>query len=489
MNAELLSILPELVIAAGGLLFLVLPGLKSGRMMALLTIFILTAAAKLTLLRLVDGPVAEPNFYGMVLQDRYASFFQIAILASMVLVLFGVIGYRKGGVQDRRELYALLLLVTVALMFLVSAQHLALIYIALEMVSLLSYLLTGMLRKESLSAEGGLKYFLFGSLATGTMLYGISLIYGLTGCMDLPGIAAAFPKVMVLAPSLAGIALFLVLIGFAFKVALVPFHMWAPDAYEGAPTPVTAFLAVLPKLAGFAALARFLFVGITPGIVFWPILLGYLSVITMTLANLTALAQTNVKRLLAYSSIAHAGTMTIGLAVATPLGLTAALYYLVTYSLMNMGAFLGVIAVGEMTGREDIGAFAGLSRRQPALAFMMTVALLSLSGIPPLAGFFGKMWVFGAAVKAGAVGLAVLGAVNSVISVFYYMKIVKAMYLDPASAGASAGAKSYAVQLALVLCTIGVFLLGLCPGRVLLVASDALPMPVQVGNLPWVTVR
>ncbi len=496
MSADLLTTLPELVLAAGGLLLLVLPGFSSEpdrrrvvRVLGLMTIFFLAGGLKLALLQLAGGPFLNTVFSGLMVQDRFASFFQIAVLAAMVLVVLGVMGYGRGELRTRRELYALLLLITAALMILAGAANLVLLYLSIETMSIFSYLLTGMLRKDSLSAEGGLKYFLFGSLATGTMLYGISLIYGLTGTFDLNTLAVAFPRAMIEAPILSMIALFLLIVGFGFKTSLVPFHMWAPDAYEGAPTPVTAFLAGASKLAAFGALARFLLVGLTPAVGLWPILLGVLAVLTMTVGNLVALVQTNVKRLLAYSSIAHAGTMVIGLAVASPLGLTATLYYLIAYLLMNTGAFLGVIAVGEATGREDISAFSGLSRREPALAFMMTVVLLSLAGIPPLGGFFAKMWIFGAALQKGAVGLAVVAAINSVVSVFYYLKIVKAMYLDPAPAGAVQAAGFGTVRLAMVLCTLGIFLIGLWPGRLLLVAADVLPIPVKTGDLPWLPVH
>ncbi|MCM8794500.1 MAG: NADH-quinone oxidoreductase subunit N [Candidatus Omnitrophica bacterium] len=490
MLTELSYIWPELVILTGGLILFILP-LKSSRTLGLLTLAVLAAGFNLAVLRLLDGPFSQRIFSGMVVQDRFSHFFQIAILGSMFLVVLGLLGYRREKLHGRREVYGLLLLVTVGLLFMVGAQSLVLIYIALELVSIFSYLLTGMLKKEVLSTEAGLKYFLFGALATGVMLYGISLLYGLTSTMDLEVLSEIFPRVMARFPVLCGIALFLLTAGLGFKVALVPFHMWAPDAYEGAPTPVAAFISTAPKLAGFAVLVRFFLVALTPDVTLWPVLLGYLAVLTMTVGNLAALAQENVKRLLAYSSIAHAGTIAIGLAVATPGGLTATMYYLIAYLLMNTGAFLGVIAVGnESGGREDIGAFSGLSRRQPALAFMMTVALLSLAGIPPLAGFFAKMWVFGAALQAGAVGLAVIGAVNSIMAVFYYLKIVKAMYLDPAPAGFSTSVPvGLSLKVALLLCVAGVFLAGLMPGQVLVLSGDALPVSVQLGDLPWLPGR
>ncbi len=487
MSAELASLLPELVVAIGGLALLILPGIKSWRLLGLLTILILLAAFDLTLMRSISTPPSQVLFYGMLLQDRFGRFFELMILGAMMLVTLSVMGYRRDEIRGRRELYALLLLTTVGSLLLVGAQHLALVYVGLETVSLLSYLLTGFLKKESLSVEAGLKYFLFGSLATGAFVYGISLVYGLTGTMDLPTLTVAFPKAMKTAPMLGTIGLFLLVVGLGFKVALVPFHMWAPDAYEGAPTPVTTFLSLAPKMAGFAVISRVFLTGFSPGIQIWPEILTILAMLTMTVGNVVALVQTNVKRLLAYSSIAHAGTMVIGLAVATPLGLTATLYYLIAYLLMNGGAFLGVIAVGNAAGREDLGAFAGLSRTQPLLALAITLSLLSLAGVPPMAGFFAKMWIFGAALQARAYTLAVVAAVNGVISLFYYVKIIKTMYLDPVPARAVAIPQSGSLTLGLAVCTVGLFAIGLMPGQWLTLAAHALPLALKPGDLPWLS--
>ncbi|MBI3333313.1 MAG: NADH-quinone oxidoreductase subunit N [Candidatus Omnitrophica bacterium] len=484
MSGDLAGILPEIVVAGGGLLLLVLPRVRAPRLLGLITLAFLAAAFDLKLLAWSARPFPQSLFYGLLKEDGFSLFFQLLILVSIGFVTLSIMGYGRQEVKARRELYALLLLTTVGLMLVVGAQHLALVYVGLETISLFSYLLTGFLKRESLSAEGALKYFLFGSLASGVLLYGISLLYGLTGTMDLPGLADRLTPVMAQAHWAASISLLFLLVGLSFKVALVPFHMWAPDAYEGAPTPVAAFLSLGPKLAGFALLVRVFLVGISPQLGLWPDLLVLLSILTMTVGNLAALAQTNVKRLLAYSSIAQAGTMAIGLAVATPMGLTATLYYLLAYLLMNVGAFVGVIAVGNAGGREDLGAFSGLSRKEPLLAAMIAVSFLSLAGIPPMAGFFAKLWIFGAALKANAVGLAVVAAVNSVVALFYYMKVVKAMYLDPPTAGAPAIPRSRSLGLALGLCTVGLFAVGLWPGIWLTLSANALPFPLPAGRFP-----
>ena len=484
MSGDLPTIFPELLLAAGGMLLLVLPFLRSGRLLGLITLALLAAAFDLGLLRALGPRAAMPvSFSGMLIQDRFADFFQAAILAAAGLVVLSVMGYAREEVRARREFYSLLLLSTTGLLLVVRAQNLALLYLGLELVSILSYLLVGFRKKDSLSIEAALKYFLFGALSTGAMLYGISLIYGLTGSLQLSALAA-LAGLATAAPGLVLVTVLLLAAGLAFKLALVPFHMWAPDAYEGAPAPVASFISLGPKLAGFALLARLFLVGLPVEVASWPFLFGGIAVVTMTLGNVVALSQTNVKRLLAYSSIAHAGTMAVGIAVATPFGLAAVMYYLLAYVLMNGAAFAGVIAVGNASGREDLGAFAGLSRREPALAFMITVAFLSLAGIPPLAGFFGKMWIFGAALQAGAVGLAVVAALNSVVALFYYIRVIKTMYIDPATTSARLP-RSRSLRLALALCTISLFLLGLWQGPWLDLTARSLPFISKPGSLPW----
>ena len=485
VSEDLLGILPESIIALGGFLLLLAPRLKSGRLLGLVSLSSLALAFDLKVFLFFRQSSSPVLFYGILSQDRLSFFLQLALLATMALTTLGIMGYAKEEVRCRREVHALILFVTTALLLIVGAQHLALVYLGLEMVSLLSYLLVGSLKKETLATEAGLKYFLFGSLATGVMLYGISLIYGLTGTMDLPLLAAAFPQAMKSAPWVGSCAIFLLIAGIGFKVALVPFHMWAPDVYEGAPTPVAAFISVGPKIAGFAVFARIFLLGFSPQVHGWTLVIGLLAVLTMTIGNVVALVQTNVKRLLAYSSIAQAGYMAVGIAVGTPLGLTATLYYLLAYLLMNLGAFLGVIAVGNATGREDLAAFAGLSRREPALSFMITVALLSLAGIPPMAGFFAKLWIFGAALQAQSVGLAVVAAVNSVIALFYYVKVIKCMYLDPAPAENLRAPVSRALRLGLILCVIGLLIVGLYPGPWWVLAGESITVPLQSGPLPW----
>jgi NADH-quinone oxidoreductase subunit N len=317
------------------------------------------------------------------------------------------------------------------------------LYLAIELVSLPSYILTGFRRGDQRASEAALKYVIYGAAASGLMLYGFSLLYGLTGTLCLteigPKLVAAadgtFPAQLAIA-----MAALLSLVGFAFKVAAVPFHAWCPDVYEGAPTPFVAFLSVAPKIAGLAALMRFLCVGFglhdnifSPGIFPWQVIIGIISIATMTLGNLAALAQDNIKRMLAYSSIAHAGYLLMGLSVGTEDAMRAIMLYLPIYLLMNMGIFLAVIAIRAHTNSEQISAFRGLGSTNPLLAVSVCIFLFSLVGIPPFAGFIAKFYVFLAAIKTELnffYVLAAIAVINSVISLFYYARIARAMFFE-----------------------------------------------------------
>jgi NADH-quinone oxidoreductase subunit N len=316
------------------------------------------------------------------------------------------------------------------------------LYLSLEMVSIGCYIMVGYLKNDRQSNEASLKYLLFGAVATGSMLYGFTILYGLTGTTKmaairdaLTGSAAGGSSVILL------ISTALILAGFGFKTAAVPFHFWCPDVYTGAPTPVTAFLSVAPKAAGFAALIRFFFMSLSNSsaradywtqLSFsnWNVLILVISIITMTLGNIAALRQDNMKRLLAYSSIAHAGYIFMGAVVLTSQGLQAILVYLITYLFMNLGAFLVVIEIFNRTGSFDLKDYRGLYRRSPFLTISMTIFMLSLMGIPPFAGFFGKLYVFGAAVNRNLAWFAVVGALNSVIAVYYYARVIKTMIIE-----------------------------------------------------------
>ena len=385
-------------------------------------------------------------FYGTIALDPMAVFFKCFLILASFLVLLAVPGSKELSQRRLGEFYAILLGVTVALLLLASSEDMVMLYLSLETVSIGSYILVGYLKNDRQSNEAALKYLLFGAVASGCMLYGLTILYGLTGTTKLAvlrdvlvsGAAGENPVILL-------IATVLVLAGFGFKTAAVPFHFWCPDVYTGAPTPVTAFLSVAPKAAGFAILIRFFFTGLSvPSAnadfwtqfraIDWHLLILFISIITMTLGNIAALRQDNMKRLLAYSSIAHAGYIFMGVVVLTSQGLQSVLIYLITYLFMNLGAFLVVIEVFNFTGSFDLKDYRGLYRRSPFLTISMTIFLLSLMGIPPFAGFFGKLYVFGAAVNTNLAWFAVVGALNSVVAVYYYARVIKTMIIEETDA-------------------------------------------------------
>lgn len=379
-------------------------------------------------------------FHRMIVIDNFAVFFKVILSLSALGAIWMSLGSSEIKGPNQGEYYGILLGSTLGMFFMASAANLLTAYLALEFVSLTSYVLTGYLRHNRRSGEAALKYLIYGGVASGTMIYGMSWIFGLAGSLDYAEINHALLRAEGNRLPLL-VALVLIFVGFGYKISAVPFHMWAPDVYHGAPIPVTAFLAVGSKAAGFALLMRFFYPALSQAGedgswqflagVDWPQLMLLISMITMTFGNLAALNQQNVKRLLAYSSIAHAGYILMGFVVLSNDGLRAMLFYLVVYYLMNLGAFLVVMVVANSTGREDIDGFRGLAWRGgwlPAVA--MAIFLFSLVGLPPLAGFIGKFYLFAAVIKENFYYLAVVGILNSVVSLYYYARIIKTMFLD-----------------------------------------------------------
>lgn len=381
-------------------------------------------------------------FEGMIATDAFATFFKVlTALTTLFVILMSVQSSDLQG-RTQAEYYIFLLAVLLGMFTLVSATDLVMLYVALELVSIPSYLLAGYLKGEKKSTEAAMKYVVYGGTASGAMIYGFSLLFGIAGSTHFSEIARALASGSVPLAPLA-VSVVLVTVGFGYKIAAVPFHMWSPDVYEGAPTPVTAFLSVGPKAAGFAVLIRFFFSTFaaqdaTTGLwkataaVDWPMLFSVLSAVTMTVGNLVAIKQNNVKRLLAYSSIAHAGYMLMGFVVLAPAGVMAILFYLVTYLFMNLGAFYIVILVANRTQGEEIETFRGMGSRSAFLAVAMALFLFSLTGLPPFAGFIGKVYLFAALVDRGIFWLAIVAALNSSVSLYYYARIVKAMFLEKA---------------------------------------------------------
>jgi proton-translocating NADH-quinone oxidoreductase chain N len=393
-------------------------------------------------------------------------------------VILTAIPYLRGRTPYSGEFYALLLIVVLAISLAVSAVNLIMIYLSMEFLSITSYVLAGYLRQDRKSGEAAIKYFLYGATASGVMLYGMSLLFGATGTTDLAGISASLSSMSQGNINWLAIpALILLLVGFGFKASLVPFHQWAPDTYEGAPTPITAFLSTASKATGFAILMRVFLTAMGPVQMQWTALLVAVAMLTMTLGNLSALRQTNMKRLLAYSSIAQAGYILIGVAavIGNPLktftGINGVLIYLFAYLVTNVGAFAVVIAFETATGQTEVKDYAGLVRRSPWLAALLLIFLLSLAGIPPTAGFIGKFYVFGAAVQAQMWVLVAVAAVNSVIAAFYYLNVVRYMFLVPADEDAEPIRISTPLGSALAATGVLTLLLGVLPGPLIAWAS------------------
>jgi NADH-quinone oxidoreductase subunit N len=446
---------PELGLICGILLLIVwdLARTGPGKTQGLLAISLLTlvfAGGQSALFLIRDEP-STVLFGGLMASDRFAHTFRtLFAIVTAVIVLFSLPSQENLKGPDAQkgvgEFFVLLLVIDLGLNMMAMSRNLLMIYLSLELVSIISFILAGYKINDRKSSEAAMKYVIFGGVASGIMLYGMSWLFGLTQSLNLAEISrrvVALSAEQGRVPEAVFVAVVCMLAGFGYKISAAPFHMWTPDVYEGAPTPVTAFLSVGPKAAGFAILLRFFADGLAArgsmsGSVatLWPILGGLLAMATMTVGNLSALGQNNVKRMLAYSSIAHAGYMLLGFCVFTEAGTAAILFYIATYCFMNLGAFLVVIAVAERSdGDESIEAFKGLGTRSPVLAICMAIFLFSLTGLPPFAGFVGKFYIFASLLRSGGSWnwlIAVVGVLNSVVSLFYYARVLRAMYLTPA---------------------------------------------------------
>ena len=413
------------------------------------------------------------GFRGMVVLDPFALFFNIVIGYATGLVILLSMDYIRRADQEAGEFYILVLLSALGMMLMASAGDLIIVFLGLETMSIALYVLTGFFRHRLEAGEASLKYFLMGAFASAFFLYGIALIFGATGSTNLDRIANAVAAGAGRDPMLA-IGFGLLLVGFGFKISAVPFHMWAPDAYEGAPTSITAFIATGSKAAAFASLLRVLLTSLRGAPLDWPMLMWGMAAITMTVGNVVALAQQNIKRMLAYSSIAHVGYMLVGVVAGGSLGNGAVLFYLLVYTFTTAGAF-GAILLLERNGREavQLADYGGLATRHPVLAVALSVFLLSLIGIPPTAGFVGKFYLFGAAVKSGYVWLAVIGVLNSAVAAYYYLRLIVFMYMREPEGAPTVMAPSFSGALALVVALWGVVQLGVAPGPLFDLAQAA----------------
>ncbi len=466
-EASLLAILPELLMTVLAVVILALdltwPGSRR-REIGIISGIVLFSIAVIGLVFSAppQGELAgQLMFGGMIRHDMFSQIFRTMIIIGAALTCLLSVDVERLG--RRGHYYALIVIATIGACFMASASDLVMAFIALETTSITLYMLAGYLREDERSAEAGVKYFLYGAVMSAVTLYGLSLLYGFSGQTNIYLLAAGLTS-----QSIQGlpvlIALIMVLVGFGFKISAVPFHFWTPDVYEGAPTPVTTFVSVASKAASFALLMRFFMAAFPAYDELWVLILAGAATVTMTLGNLLALWQRNIKRLLAYSSIAQAGYILIGVVAISAnagSGMAAAVFYLFMYTLTNVVAFGVVILASRVTGNELVADFAGLSRRSPGLALAMTVALLSLGGIPPAAGFFGKFFLFTAAVDSGFIWLALVGVINSIIALYYYLMVIKVMYVDRSASEGQPIPVSGSYRWALGLATLGVILLGI----------------------------
>jgi NADH-quinone oxidoreductase subunit N len=408
-------------------------------------------------------------FKDLVVLDAFGVYLHFLILGITALTVLASLRYVEQEDIPPGEYYALLLFGAIGMGVMVMGNELVLIFLGLETSSIATYILAGIRRRELKSNESAMKYFLLGSFATAFFLYGIALLFGSTGSTFLPVVAS---KLNVNDP-LVLMAMAMVFVGLGFKVATAPFQIWTPDVYEGAPTPVTAFLSAGPKAAAFAAFLKIFFIALEPAIDTWFWLIWGCAVLTMFVGNLGALVQDNIKRMLAYSSIAHAGYILVAFAARSELGIAAVLFYLVAYALMKLGAFSLVSHVSQGESRQSIDDYAGLHTRHPVLAACLAIFMLSLIGIPLTGGFLGKFYVFTAAVKENLIWLVILGVINSVVSAGYYLRVVKVMYMNEPRGELSLAPVPASLAFVLALTTIGTVYLGILPDAVMRFAAPS----------------
>ncbi len=484
INFAWLPILPLIVVAVGAMGVL-LAGVQvddedSGAL-GILTIALLVFAAVLSLLLFGGRPSVA--FSGALAAGGYTAYFDLLVLFAAAMTALMSVEYAADQGLAGAEYYALLMFAALGMMLMAAGDDLIVIFLGLETMSIAIYALAGFMRHDPRSNEAALKYFLLGAFSTGFLLYGIAFIYGATGSIKLEPIEAALSRPATdNALLLAGVGL--LLIGFGFKIAAVPFHMWAPDAYEGAPTPVTAFMAVGVKAAAFAAFVRIFMVHLGPLGPQWTMVLWVMAGLTMTVGNLAALVQTNIKRMLAYSAIAHAGYILVGMtAAAAPRAGGAILYYLLGYAFTNLGAFTVVVAL-ERRGaiHDNLADYRGLAARHPFLAAAMALFMLSLAGVPPLAGFFGKFYIFSAALDAHLLWLTIIAVINSVISAYYYLSVLIAMYVREGGVEPAALRTRPALIATLVIAAAGTVAIGLFPQPYITSAAGAFVS--ALGNAP-----
>jgi NADH-quinone oxidoreductase subunit N len=472
---EYIRFLPEIILITAGTLLMVLDVILRRRAPEIYGHLSLLALLAAMAASVVAGRSPGAAFSGMLLVDGFATFFRMLVIGVGVLTVLSSYSFLRREGAEPGEYHALLLFSIAGQCVMVSAAELIMIFIGLEISSIASYVLAGYLRDDKRANEAALKYFLLGSFATAFFLYGIAVVYGMTGSTYLSAIRLVVTSRPAAVPVYVGIAAALMFVGLGFKVSAAPFQIWAPDVYQGAPSPVTAFLSTGPKAAAFAVFLRIFLTAFAPLSRAWEPLVWGSALLSMTIGNFAALTQSNIKRLLAYSSIAHAGYVLVALAAASQVGTAAAMFYLAAYALMNIGAFA---VVAHLSGKGErfvaVEDFAGLAARQPGTAALLSIFLLSLIGVPLTGGFFGKFYIFKAALDSHLVWLTVLGLLNSAVAAYYYLRILVVMYMrEPSEAVTEAGPLSPGLRAALLIPAIGTLFLGIFPSWVLQFAGKS----------------
>lgn len=468
-TADLIRFLPEIILTIMGTVLMVLDPVINRRSS--------NAFGHLTLMSLVAALIgsvyaytrAGTAFGGMLVVDGFATFFRVLVIVVGILTVLPSYRFLRRQDAETSEYHALLLYSIAGQCLMASANELIMIFLGLEISSISSYILAGYLRDDKRANESALKYFLLGSFATGFFLYGVAFIYGSTGTVNLSAVHAQLTGPNAPSPVFTGVAAALMFVGLGFKVSASPFQVWAPDVYQGAPTPVTAFLSAGPKAAAFAIFFRIFMTAFEPIASGWEPLVWISALLSMTIGNFAALMQANVKRLLAYSSIAHAGYVMVALTARSDVGTAAAMFYLAAYAFMNIGAFA---VVSHLSGKgekyQNVDDFAGLGQKQPLTAAMLSIFLLSLIGVPLTGGFFGKFYIFKAALESHLVWLTVLGLLNSAVAAYYYLRLLVVMYMrEPSDATANAEPLTLGLRAALLLPALGTLVLGIFPSWVL----------------------
>ncbi len=472
---DMTPILPEIYLSLLAMALLLINVFMPGRQKGYLGYISFVGVVAIAVMTASGWGIEVSSFSGSVIQDKFAIFFKIIFLLSAGLSILLSDQYMEREGCNHGELYPLILFTVVGMMLMACGTDLMTIFLGLEVMSVSLYILAGFNRANIKSNESGLKYFLLGAFSTGFLLYGMALTYGATGTTRIFGISGQLSQMAAPAANIMLLAgMLLMITGFAFKIAAAPFHMWTPDVYEGAPTPMTAFMSAGPKAAGFAAAIRILVISFPALQPDWSQLFWILAVLTMTIGNITALRQDNIKRMLAYSSIAHAGYALVGFAAGNETGVAGVLFYMLSYAFMNIGAFAIVILIakkGETNG--TVQDFAGFAFKRPLLAAVMSLFLFSLAGMPPTAGFIGKFYLFSGAVQQGYVWLAIIGVINSAVSVYYYLRVMVFMYMKNPSEEFEWATVTAPVALALIISAAGSIILGVVPSYVMQFAQQA----------------